>query len=352
MHPRLLPDTAICFLLGAASFAFAPAAPAAEKEPLKVCATIPDLGSLCKEVGGDEVRVTVFAKGPQDPHFLDARPSFIKELSRADLFVIVGLDLEIGWAPNLWQNARNGKVLPGAEGFLDASSAVAPREVPTSGFLDRSMGDVHPRGNPHFLLDPVCGLNVAAAIRQRLEALRPEKREYFSSRYDAFAKRLSSALVGEKLAAKYDASKLALLAEHGKLEEFLKGQGDAELLGGWLKRMAPFRGVPVVADHNIWPYFSARFGLDVVGFLEPKPGIAPTTKHLSGLIEKMKSLKIRGIITVPYFDSRHVRFVSEQTGAAAIELAHQCGARTGTDDYISMVEYNVSQVEKVLGGGK
>jgi ABC-type Zn uptake system ZnuABC Zn-binding protein ZnuA len=339
-------------LLAGAFLAAAPRTPAAEKGPLKVCATIPDLGSLCKEVGGDDVQVTVFAKGPQDPHFLDARPSFIKELSRADLFILVGLDLEVGWAPNLWQNARNGNVLPGAEGFLDASGAIAPREVPASGFLDRSMGDVHPLGNPHYLLDPVSGLEVAAAIRQKLEALRPEKREQFSSRYDAFAKRLNSALVGEKLAAKYDASKLAVLAEHGKLEEFLKGQGDEGLLGGWLKRMAPFKGVPVVADHNLLPYFSARFGLDVVGFLEPKPGIAPTTKHLSGLIEKMKSLKIRGILTVPYFDSRHVRFVTDETGAAAIELAHQCGARPGTDDYISMVEHNVSQVEKVLGGGK
>ncbi len=352
MHPRLIPEILACFLAGAALLAAIPDAPAAEEEPLKVCATIPDLGSLCKEVGGDEVQVTVFAKGPQDPHFLDARPSFIKDLSRADLFIIVGLDLEIGWAPNLWQNARNGAVLPGAQGFLDASSAITPREVPASGFIDRSMGDVHPRGNPHFLLDPVCGLKVAAAIRQKLEALRPGKREYFSSRYEAFAERLDSALVGEKLAAKYDASKLAILAEHGKLEEFLKSQGDAEALGGWLKRMAPFHGAPVVADHNILPYFAARFGLDVVGFLEPKPGIAPTTKHLTEIIEKMKSLKIRGIITVPYFDSRHVRFVEEQTGAAAIELAHECGARAGTDDYLSMVEYNVSQVAKVLGGGK
>ncbi len=318
--------------------------------PLKVCATIPDLGELAKEVGGDQVGAFVFAKGSQDPHFLEAKPSFIKELSTADLFIQNGLELEIGWAPNLWQNSRNGRVLPGAQGFLDASRAVAPLDLP-SGAVDRSLGDVHPMGNPHYLTDPVNGLRVARAILERLQAIRPERSDYFKRRYEDFAKRVNTELVGRKLAEKYDAEKLALLAEHGKLDDFLSKQGDGKV-EGWLGRMAPYRGVLVVADHNIWPYFAARFGLKIVGFLEPKAGIAPTTKHLSRLIAEMKQKNVQAILAVPYFDPRHARFVSDQTGAKVVSLAHQCGAQPGTETYIALNEHNVRQVEATLGGAR
>jgi ABC-type Zn uptake system ZnuABC Zn-binding protein ZnuA len=329
------------------------AAPAAGQEetpalpPLEVCATVPDLGDLARQAGGDQVDVAVFARGPQDPHFLEPRPSFIKELSGADLFLMVGLDLETGWAPNLWQNARNGRVLPGAPGFLDASTAIAPRDLP-AGPIDRAMGDVHPSGNPHYLLDPVNGLKVARAIRDRLIQLRVEKRAHFTERYDAFAKRMNEALVGEKLAALHDGEKLAVLHERGALLGLLEGQKKKDLLGGWVGLMAPHRGARVVADHKLWPYFAARFGIEVVAYLEPKPGIAPSTGHLAGVVKLMKEQGVKVIITVPYFDRRHAAFVASKTGATVVSLAHQCGALPGTEEYIGFVDHNVRQLAKVL----
>jgi zinc/manganese transport system substrate-binding protein len=236
-----------------------------DARPLQVAVTVPDLGSLVREIGGDQVAVTVFAKGTEDAHFIEAKPSFIKALSEADLFIQNGMELEMGWAPTLQQNARNAKILPGARGFLDASTAITPLEVP-SGPVDRAMGDVHPAGNPHYLLDPINGLRVARLIRDKLVEFRPERREYFDGRYATFRQRLGAALVGDALAKKYDVEKLALLYEAGKLGDFLKSQGEESLLGGWFGLMLPYRGGKVVVDHNIWPYFARRFGISVIGF--------------------------------------------------------------------------------------
>ena len=323
----------------------------ASDPPLRVCATIPDLGSIVKTIGGDDVAVTVFARGPQDPHFLEARPSFIKELSAAELLLVNGLDLEVGWAPQLWQNARNGRVLPGAPGFLDASSVVTPLEA-AKGPVDRSLGDVHPMGNPHHLLDPLNGLAVARSIRDRLIELRPESKALFEKNHAAFSRKIGEALLGEELARKYDPEKLAVLLRHGKLEDFLKKQGEEKLLGGWLGRLAPFRGSAVIADHNVWPYFASRFGIRIAGFLEPKPGIAPSTNHLASIVKTMQTGDIRVILSLPYFDRRHAAFVAEKTGARIAGLAHQCGARPGTEEYFDMVDHNVRELETAYRAGK
>lgn len=319
--------------------------------PIQACATVPDLGSLVREVGGDRVSVTAFAKGMEDPHFVEAKPSFIKALSQCDLYIQTGMDSEIGWAPVLLQNARNGAVLPGGRGFLDASAVIAPLEVPT-GPVDRSMGDVHPLGNPHYLPDPVNGLKVARLIRDKLIELRPNHKTYFDERYAAFSKRLRTALVGEKLAAKYDVEKLALLFERGRLGAFLKQQGDEALLGGWLGLMLPHYGAKSVDDHNIWLYFTRRFGIQLIGHMEPKPGIPPTTGHLRALVQRMKVEGVKAVMTVPYYDPRHARFISENTGARVVNLANQVGAREGTDDYLAMIDYNVRQLVAALGGGR
>jgi ABC-type Zn uptake system ZnuABC Zn-binding protein ZnuA len=318
--------------------------------PLQVAATVPELGSLVREIGGDQVAVTVFAKGTEDPHFVEAKPSFIKTLSEADLFVEVGMEMELGWAPVLQQNARNGKVLPGGAGFLDASTAIAPLEVP-KGPVDRSLGDVHPAGNPHYLLDPINGLRVARLLRDQLIELRPEQRRSFEEGYAGFRQRLGAALVGEALAKKYDVEKLALLFEAGKLGDFLRSQGEESLLGGWFGLMMPYRGAKVVADHNMWPYFARRFGIAVVGFLEPKPGLPPTTKHLNELIDTMRAQGVRVILANPYFDPRFAQFVAERAGAQVVSMAHMVGARAGTNDYISMVDYDVRRLAEALRGG-
>jgi len=319
--------------------------------PIRVAATVPELGSLVREIGGDEVSVTIFAKGPEDPHFVEAKPSFVKALNQADVYIQLGMGIEAGWAPVLLQNARNGKVLPGTPGHLDASTVVTPLEVPT-GPVDRSMGDVHPSGNPHYLLDPLNGLRVAQLIRDKLSELRPGKSNYFAERYDAFRQRLGRALIGETLAQKYDIERLALLHEQGRLASFLKQQGEERSLGGWLAVLLPHYRTRVVDDHNVWPYFARRFRIEVIGHMEPLPGIPPTTKHLGELIERMRAERVPVVLAVAYYDPRHARFVSEQTGARVVNLAHQVGARNGTDDYLSMIDYNVRQLVAALGDGR
>lgn len=320
----------------------------AAAEPLRVFTTVTDLASLAKEVGGEEVDVASMARGREDAHFLEARPSFIKELSRTDLFVQVGMEMEVGYVPLLLQNARNRRVLPGNPGFLDASSAITPLDVP-EGTVDRSMGDVHPYGNPHYLLDPVNGLEVARRIADRLAQLRPEKKPYFDRRSADFRRRVGVALAGAELAGKYEVEKLAQLFEQGKLAEFLQQQGDAGKLGGWLAAMTPVHGTKVVDDHPIWTYFARRFGLRVVGHLEPRPGIPPTTSHLREIVERMKRDDVRLVLASAYYDPRHAAFVSEATGARVASLAHQVGARPGTDDYIAMIDYNVREVTRAAG---
>ncbi len=320
------------------------------ERPLRIAATVPELGSLAREVGGDQVTVTVFAKGTEDAHFVEARPSFIRALSQADLYIQVGMDLEVGWAPVLLRNARNSRVLPGAPGYLDASGLIDPLEVPAAP-VDRSMGDVHPMGNPHYLLDPLNGLKVAQLIRDRLIQIRPQRGHFFEERYTDFRQRLGEALVGEALAQKYDVEKLAFLHQHGRLQRFLKDQREERLLGGWLGAMLPYYGTTAVGDHALWPYFARTFGIRIIGHLEPLPGIPPTTRHLRAMVERMRAESVPVVLAVVFYDSRHARFVAEQTGATVVTLAHQVGAREGTDDYLSMVDYNVRQLAAALGGG-
>lgn len=276
-------------------------------EPLRVVATTPDLADLARSVGGDAVAVESLARGPQDPHFLEPRPSFVRALHRADVLVLVGLDLETGWLPGLLRSARNPRVSPGGAGYVDASSAIEPLDVPT-GRVDRSMGDVHPRGNPHYLVDPRNGVAVAHRLAERFGALRLDEAEGFAAR-----------------AAAFEAQVDARLAE-------------------WLARVERSAVRRALQDHLYWGYFARRFGLTLVGTLEPKPGIAPTTRHLQGVIERARAGGVDVILANPYYDPRHARFVAEQTGARVAEMAHQPGARPDADDYLATVEHNVRAV--------
>lgn len=285
---------------------------AAQAAPLNVCCTTPELGDLVQQVGGEEVSVTVFAKGAEDPHFVEAKPGFIRALSRADLYVQNGLELEIGWAPVLLQNASNRKVLPGQSGHFDASRCITPMDVP-QGTLDRSMGDVHPAGNPHYMLEPLNGLKVADALRAKLAELRPDKASDFQKRHDEFAARMRAGL--------------------------------AE----WEALLKPHAGAKLFADHNLWSYFAAHYGLTVSGYLEPKPGIPPTTKHLGEVVARMKTDNVRAVLSSPYFDPRHAAFVKTHTGCNVAECAHQVGARSGVSNYFAMCEHNAKTVAKALG---
>ena len=318
--------------------------------PLRVCTTTPDLGSLVRTIGGPEVEVTVFARGSEDPHFLEARPSFIKALSQAQLLLVNGLDLEVSWLPPLLIGARNAAVQQRARGYFDASRFVQPLEVPT-GTVDRAAGDVHPYGNPHYLLDPINGLKVADAIRDSLEQLRPAARQGFMERFEAFRARLASLMLGERLGGKYPIDKVAELHALGKLTAFLEAQHETALLGGWFGALRGGEGTKAVADHNVWPYFARRFRIDIVGLLEPRPGYPPTTKHLQALIEQMRAEHVRLIFGAAYYDPRHARFVAEHSGAAVVSMANQPGARPGTDDYLGMIDYDVRAVAAALEKG-
>ncbi|MBA3710455.1 MAG: zinc ABC transporter substrate-binding protein [Planctomycetes bacterium] len=323
----------------------------AAEAPLRICATVPDLGSLAQEIGGDRVTVTTFARGPEDPHTIEARPSFVRALADADLFIQTGLELEIGWAPVLLKQARNEKVLPGAVGYLEAASVIQPLEIPT-GTVDRSLGDVHAGGNPHFFTDPLSGMKVAALIAGKLADLRPGDADYFRTRQQDFIKRIGAKMFGADLAAKYDPAKLALLVEKGALDGFLKNQGDDAKLAGWLGQLHAYAGMKVVADHAVWPYMSRTFSFDVAGYLEPKPGIPPTTRHLQEVITMMKSAGITVILTTPFFDPKHARVVAEKTSGHIANMAHQVGALAGTDDYISFVDHNVNALAAAFAGSR
>lgn len=338
------------FLPAMAALSAAPAL-AQDDRPIRAVATLSDLGSLLREVGGDQVSVTTFAKGPENPHFLEARPSFVKAASEAELYVIGGMEMEVGYTSVIVQNSRNGAILPGNRGYVDASSVIEPMGV-LSGPVDRSQGDVHAGGNPHYLLDPLNGLKVAALLRDKLNALRPAKKSYFDSRYENFRARLGAAMVGEPLAKKYEFEKLALLAEHGKLVEFLKTQDEAQLLGGWLGAMMPHQRTRYADEHDLWPYFARRFGLLNIGHMEPLPGVPPTTRQLSILIAAMQAERVPLILSVPYYDSKHARFLAAKTGAAVAPLAHQVGALPGADDYISLFDVNVKGVTSALNAGQ
>ena len=281
--------------------------------PLNVVATTEDLASLAREIGGDRIAVTALAAGYQDPHQVDAKPSFILAISRADLLIAVGRDLEIGWLPALLASSRNGKVQVGAPGYLDASRTVKILEIPT-GQITRAMGDVHPQGNPHYWLDPANGRHMADAIRARLGELAPADRAYFDKRYADFDARLAAA--------------------------------EAR----WDKTMAPFKGRKLVTYHRSWPNFMERFGLNVVGYVEPKPGIPAPPAHILGLIEEMKRQGVSVIVVEPYWSLKTPQSIASQTGAKVLVLAPSVGGVKKGDpaDYIALFDYNIGLLTAAL----
>ena len=280
------------------------ATPATSADKLKVVTTTEDLAALAREVGGDRVEVESIARGYQDPHFVEAKPSFILKLNTADLLVLVGLQLEIGWLPPLITQSRNPRIQVGAPGYLDASRHCQILEIPT-GEITRAMGDVHPSGNPHYWLDPANGRRVAEAIRVKLTELRPADAAYFQQRFDDFSRRLAEA---EK---------------------------------GWEAKMAPYRGRKVVTYHRSWPNFTARFGLDVVGFVEPKPGIPPSPGHTLELINYMKQERIKLILVEPYFDLKTPKAVARATGAEVVVLLPSVGGEKEVTDYFQLFDYDL-----------
>ena len=271
---------------------------------VNVVTSTEDLAAIVSEVGGDRVQVESLARGYQDPHLVEAKPSFILKLHRADLLVVVGRELEAGWLPRLVEQSRNARIRPGATGYLDASQTARILDIPT-GEITRAMGDVHPLGNPHYWLDPNNGRRIAQAVRDRLSQVSPGDAQVFASRYADFDRRLQ----------------------------------DAEKR--WDAQMAPYRGTEIVTYHRSWSNFAERFGLTVVGFVEPKPGIPPSPAHTLALTEEMKRRGIRLIVVEPYFDLRTPNALARSTGAHVLVLTPSVGGVKEADSYIALFDHNL-----------
>ncbi len=289
--------------LAIAALAALAAAPPA-RAAVNVMTATEDLADLTRQVGGDRVKVESIARGYQDPHFVEAKPSFILKLAKTDLLVVVGRELEIGWLPPLIQQCRNAKIQVGADGYLDASLTAKILEIPT-GQITRAMGDVHPLGNPHYWLDPDNGRRIAKAIADKLSRMAPADAAYFASRYADFDKRLAD---GEKR---------------------------------WDAMMAPYRGVKIVTYHRSWPNFVDRFGLDVIGYVEPRPGIPPSPGHTIDLIAEMKRQSVKILLVEPYFDLKTPQSIGRETGARVLVMPPSVGGEKEITGYVKLFDYDL-----------
>lgn len=281
---------------------------------VRVVTTTEDLAALAREVGGKHVQVHAIAKGYRDPHFVEAKPSYLLKLKRADLFIQVGLELEIAWAPVLLISARNPKILPGNPGFMDASEGCEVLQV-SSGRVDRSMGDVHPMGNPHYWLDPSNGRKIAGNIARKLSALDPEHTEEYERNLSRFESRL------------------------------------AEKEKEWDGLVSAIKGTRVVTYHNSWPNFAKRFGLEVVNFVEPRPGVPPSPSHVQSLIRQMRKEKIPLILVEPYFDTKLPAKIARDTGAKLLVFPSSVGAKKEIRTYFDLFDHNLRLLRKALRRG-
>jgi len=277
---------------------------------IKVVTTTMDTRSIAEFIGGNKVSVQNIATGYQNPHFVDPKPSYIISISNADLFVTIGLDLETGWSPQLLSSSRNPKIQKGSPGYVDASEGVGLLQVPSS--LNRGEGDIHIYGNPHYWLDPMNGKVIARNIANGLERIDPSNKAYYEANLSAFYTRIDQ-----------------------KLKE-------------WEARMAPYKGAKIIAYHNEWVYFERRFNLQIVDFMEPKPGIPPSPSQLVKVINEVMANKIKVIISSPYFTTSSSDVVAKQTGVKELTMATSVGAFAGIKNYFDLFDYDIDQLIAVL----
>ena len=284
---------------------------AANAKKLNVVTSTTDMAALTQEVGGDKVSVESIAKGYQDPHFVEAKPSFLLKLRQADLLVVVGLQLEIGWLPPLITQSGNPRIQVGAPGYLDASQFAEILEIP-QGTVTRAEGDVHPLGNPHYWLDPDNGRRIAKGIAAKLADSDPGDAAYFQQRFQDFDKRLMAA----------------------------EQKWDAE--------MKPYRERKVVTYHRSFPNFAKHYGLDVIGYVEPRPGIPPTPTHTLELIQLMKRENCKVVLVEPYFDLKTPQSIGRATGAQVVVYLPSVGGEKGVDDYFKLFDYDIGLLTKAF----
>lgn len=315
--------------------------------PLRIVTTTSDLASIAEAVAGDAAEVTGIATGRQDPHFLQAKPSYIVRARQADLWIRVGMELEIGWEPPILEGARNPRILVGADGHLDASENVLRLGVPTER-VTRDMGDVHPSGNPHYWLDPLNGRIVAETIAERLIRLAPEQAETFRGNLAEFKRRLDSRMFGAELVAEMGGDTLWALLLNEQLNAELQDRGLDGKLGGWLGTMRPHRGAPIVIYHESWNYFTERFGLDIVGVLEPKPGVPPRSTHLARMAQLVQDKGVKVILIEPFYNIRAAEFIARRSDAVVVVAADSVGGTAEASDYLSMLDAVIRKLDRHL----
>jgi zinc/manganese transport system substrate-binding protein len=281
-------------------------------QQIRVITTIPDLADMTKQIGKDLVSVESLTRGVEFMHAVPVKPSFVPKLNRTDILVSIGLDLEISWLPALLEVANNSKILPGQIGHIDCSQGVAVAEAPRS--LDRTEGDVHPKGNPHYNLDPVNGRIMARNIADGLSRNFPQYKATFDKNLNAYLMELNKAIVR------------------------------------WESMAAPLKGVKIVPYHQDWTYFANRFGMQIIGSIELKPGIEPTPNHLVALTQRMQQEKAQVIIYGPQSD-RFPRQLASQTGAAVVRLQQTSGGSPETDTYIKFIDTNLRSLLTVVKKG-
>jgi len=313
----------------------------AAQKPRVVTSTT-DLAAIARFVGGDRVEVISVATGREDPHHIAAKPSYMMAVRKADLWIRTGMELEIGYESLILDGSRNPRIRIGTSGHLDASVGVLRLEVPTQK-IDRSMGDIHPLGNPHYLTDPLNGRIVAKTIGRRMAKLVPEHASYFNERVKAFQLQLDERMFGREAVAKIGGGKAWALLLKGRLDGVLDKSGQPPL-GGWLAAMRPHAGKKLIPYHRNWSYFVHRFGLVVPIELEPKPGIPPSPGRVTEVIQRVKAEKIKVLLMATYFARQAPDLVASQTGITVVECAMFPGAQPESTDYFTLFDNMVNRL--------
>jgi len=317
--------------------------PSTAEATVNVVTTVQDYAAIARDIGKDRVKVEAIVAGNADAHFIKPKPSYAIMLRDADLFVSTGLDLEL-WAPVIVNKAGNRQIIDGAEGYVSASHGLELLEKPAS--MDRSAGDVHVYGNPHITTSPLNITVVARNIATGLCKVDPEGCDAYKVNLDDFNDRVARRLYGERLLEILGVESLDPLARSGRLVPFLEEHGLLGELGGWLGEAMPFRGQKLVCYHKNWIYFTTLFGLSVVDYVEPKPGIPPTARHVAELIKRIEDEDIRILLTANYFERRKPELIAERTGIVPVVVPMSVGGEAGVESYFDLVDL---WVERLLG---
>lgn len=314
--------------------------PPPTRAPVRVVTTLPTYAELVREIGGAEVDVSSIANPNEDAHFVRPKPSFALALRRADAFVTTGLDLEL-WVPTLLDRAGNSAVLEGGRGYITAYTGIQLLDIPVA--VDRNAGDVHLFGNPHLTTDPLRTLQVARNITVGLKRVAPDRADHFDRGLANLADRLHRRLFGDRLIELLGAETLERLALGGNLLDFLddnefEGVPLIEQLGGWLGTASAFRDREIICYHKNWAYLEDRFHVRCADYVEVKPGIPPTPRHVAQLIQRMRSENLNVLLAATYFDEGRVETIANRGGATLVYVPLAPGAAQGIDTYFSLVD--------------